>query len=184
MIRSRLRPRWLYKEFSLLRGWPSASAGSVRRRDQGRFFRRRRDKPWVNRTRAFTILHRETPVQQHSVTSAIAQKIIRSIRSSFSLPTAPSILVTGLGDSPSRQAPPGCRKGPIYLSGRRSEDSRRPPRPGKETGIRVSAMVLWSHRFTLSPSISAEPGRRGSGHNESLYRGSAARIRRVRGPSS
>lgn len=184
MIGSRLRPRWRYKEFSLIRAWPPASVSSVRRRDQGRFFRRRSDKPWVNRTRAFTILHGETCAQQRSVTSAIAQKIIRSILSSFSLRTAPCIFATSLGDSPSRQAPPGCKKGPIYLSGRRSEDSRRPPKPGKEAGLPVSAVSSSVIPSPYRSTTAAGSGLRGSVHSESLYHGSAVRIRRARVPSS
>jgi hypothetical protein len=45
---------------------------------------------------------------------------------SSSLPTAPSFtLVVRFCDSLRRQAPPGCREGPIYLSGRRQAEPRR-----------------------------------------------------------
>jgi len=60
------------------------------------------------------------------------------------------VLVIRFHGSPSRQAPPGCREGPIYLSGRRRADSRRPPRQGRDTGLRISAVGIYAHRLTMS----------------------------------
>jgi hypothetical protein len=122
-----------------------SSASSVRLCSQGRFRTRRSEKLWARRTRAFTVFHGMIGMPQQSAPIASALTIICSISSSSSPLIIQFILVTRLGGSPSRQAPPGCKEGPIYLSGRRPADSRRPPRRREETGLRTSAVVIQFH---------------------------------------
>ena len=131
------------------------------------------------------ILHGATLAHQRSATIAVTTKIIWSMLSSSSLLTVPLIhLISRLSCSPRRQAPPGCRKGPIYLSGRRRAESRRHPNGEKKP---ASVSLLWSSGLITSPrrpSTSAGSGPRDPVHSESLYHGSAERIRRAREPSS
>ena len=171
-----------------LSGLPFDSTGTLDSDHKGQqnalYLTRGRPNSACRRT-AIAVLHCAALAQQRSVTIAITTKIIWSMLSSSSLLTVPLIhLVTRLCYSPRRQAPPGCRKGPIYLSGRRHAESRRHPNGEKKL---ASVSLLWSSGLIVSPrrlSTSAGSDPRDPVHSESLCHGSAERIRRAHEPSS
>ena len=52
--------------------------------------------------------------------------------------------------APRRQASPGCKERPIYLSGRRRAELRRHPNGEKNPTPYIFHVVLWSHCLTMS----------------------------------
>lgn len=128
-------------------------------------------------------LHGATLVHQRSAIIAIAHRIIWSMLSSLSLPTVPllhschpPLLLT------ERRAPLG---GGAYLPQRETPGVLRRHPDGEKKPASVS--LLWSSSLIASPRrppTSAGSGPRDHGHSESLYHGSAARIRRARALSS
>ena len=138
--------------------------------------------PACRRT-ATAVLHGATLAHQRSATIAIITKIIWSMLSSSSLWQSRSfILVTRLWCSPRRQAPPD---GGAYLPQWETPGVLRRHPNGEKKPASVS--LLWSSGLIASPrrsSTSAGSGPRDPVHSESLYHGSAARIRRAREPSS
>jgi len=90
---------------------------------------------------------------------------------SSSLPIVPSPLQSCLRFccSPRRQVPPGCKEGPVYLSGRRRNESRRfldrEEKPASVALLRSSSLIA-SPRW---PSTSAGVGLRDHQDSERQY---------------
>ena len=170
-----------------LAGFPFDSTGTFDSNHKGQqnalYLTRGLPNPACRRT-ATAVLLRVALAQKHSAPIAITTKIIWSILSSSSLLTVPLIhCVTRLCCAPRRQAPPGCREGPILPQWETPCGVSAPTLRGK----RIRPPYLYCahplHRNTTS-STSVGPGPRDHGHSESLSHGSAERIRLAREPSS